>query len=264
MAAFFDAHNDEINTLVTKFRGYPINIDPPSIRNWIRQFEEEDWSLALKILNWVDYYDQARVVRELQNIHGQISALPNFDLNNSYFAPFCRVGHSGQIIIDRYRYGNKLKSHALDDSFIVPAQLNLLYDEKDAYFFFLEDFIGTGSETFKIWKKVADYVPSEDNLYLLVLTGYAEAIARIEEKLPLQVVCNRVIHENEKPLHDSNDLFLNEEKTKIRSYCEQAGSLPLGFGDCQSNVIFFYRAPDNVISILRCNTSWKGLFVRNI
>lgn len=265
MERFFDDHNNQIISFVTKFNGYSPDIDATAIRNWIRQFDAADWDLALKLLGWVDYYDHEHVCRELQALHQQISTLAGFNIGNSYFAPFCQVGHSGEVIVERYRFANGLKSHSFDNRFIHLSQLNLLYNQEDALFFFMEDFIGTGDSTFKIWEKVSDYVPSDKNLFLLVITGHQEAINRIEANLPLKVLSNRAIHDDTKIFSDLNTLFSRDEKTKIREYCQRAGSEPEGYGKSQSNVVFYYRAPDNIISILRSNNpNWKGLFIRNV
>lgn len=265
MESFFDEHDNKIREFVEKFRGYSIDIDAERIRNWIRRFDEEDWGLALKVLDWVDYYDNARVCRELRILHAQIAAMEGFDMNTSCFAPFCRVGHSGEIILERYRFANGFKSHRLDEWFIHLSELNLRYDMEEAMFFFIEDFIGTGDSTFQIWKKVSDYIPSEENLFLLVIVGHQSGIARIERELPLKVVYNRMIYEDAKIFSDSSQTFSDSEKTRLREYCERADEAPEGYGECQSNVIFYYRAPDNTISILRCNNpDWQGLFIRNL
>jgi len=261
---FFDEHNDQIRRLVQKFSGYSVDIDAETLRSWIRQFDEEDWNLALKILEWVNYYSNDRIVRELQSLSKQIK-VRGFNLDNSYFAPFCRVGHSGEIILERYRFANKLKSRKFDDHFIHLSKLNLLYDQRGASLYFLEDFIGTGNQTLYIWDKIADFVPPNNDLYLLVIVGHEEGIKRVVEKLPLEVVCNRTIYENEKIFSDANNTFSDDEKRRIREYCNRAGEWPEGYGRCQSNVVFYYRAPNNTISILRANNpKWKGLFIRNL
>jgi len=138
----------------------------------------------------------------------------------------------------------------------------LKYDEPEARLFFVEDFIGTGDSTFKIWKKISDI--HQEDLYLLVITGHQEGIDRIENELPITVICNRIITDNRKWFSNSNTTFSAQEKSKIKEYCNFAGSQPEGYKQCQSNVVFFYRAPNDIISILRCNNSnWKGLFIRN-
>ena len=73
------------------------------------------------------------------------------------------------------------------------------------------------------------------------------------------------MYDNDKFLSAQNMNYTDEEKNRIMSYCQRAREYPIGYGNCQSNIIFYYRAPNNVISILRANNdNWQGLFIRHI
>lgn len=262
--SFFDDNNTQIRRLVQKFTGYAITIDAESLRGWIRQFEEEDWPLALKILDWVNYYDNAQICRELHNFYGQIQTR-GCNINNSYFVPFCRVGHSGEIINERFRFANNFKTRNFDDRFVHSAALNLKYNVKHSSFFFLEDFIGTGDQTIEMCGRILEFVPADNDLFLFVITGHEEGIERVERETPLEVICNRVIYDDAKCFSDNNPNFSQDERERIREYCDRVGNWPDGYGGCQSNVIFYFRAPNNTISILRANTrNWNGLFNRHM
>jgi len=261
---FFDDNNQIIRRLVQKFTGYPINIDAETLREWIRQFEEEDWPLALKLLDWIDYYDNARVCRELQDFYRQIQTRGS-DINNSYFVPFCYAGHSGEIILERFRYANNLKAQRFDGRCVHVSGLNLFYKIKGSSFYFLEDFIGTGNQSIEMWNKVSEFVPPDNNLILFVINGHEEGIERVQNETPLEVICNRLIYDNQKVFSDGNETFSELEKRKIRQYCERVKTWPEGYGGCQSNVVFYYRAPNNTISIIRSSSpNWDGLFIRNL
>lgn len=265
MEKFFDDSDARIKGLVNKFTGYSITISENVIRNWIRQFDEEDWSLALKILFYIDYYDNARLCRELQGIHRQLLILPNFNINNTYFSPFCETGHSGEIILERYRFSNRLKRAQYNNRFKYLTELNLLYGEVDSNFIFLEDFIGTGDATIRIWNAIEEFVPNKEKVYLAVICGHDEGIRRVEAETALEVISNKRIYEYNKMVSPSNLEFSHEEKAKMIKYCIKAREYPEGYGNCQSNVVFYYRAPNNTISIIRSNNEdWQGLFIRNI
>lgn len=262
--SFFDANNDQIRRLVQKFTGYPINIDAESLREWIRQFDENDWPLALKILDWVDYYNNPRICGELHDFYQQIQTR-GCNINNSYFASFCPAGHSGEIILERFRFANNFKTRRFDRSFIHLSELNLMYSVRGSSFFFIEDFIGTGNQTVEMWERISNFVPPKNNLFLFVITGHEEGIERVEEETPLEVICNRVIYDDMKIFSEANQTFSRDEQQRVRRYCENVEHWPEGYGGCQSKVIFFYRAPNNTISILRCNApQWNGLFLRNL
>jgi len=262
---FFEQYDYRIRELAQKFAGYTIAIDHISIRNWLRQFDEEDRILGLKLLDYVNYYDPARMLREARVLHQQIqSLLGEFDLADSYFAGFSFAGHSSGIVLERYRLANRFSRPRHNGHFIYLSELNRLFDKKDAKFFFIEDFAGTGNTTIEIWEKIRDFVPNHENVYLLLYVAHEEGKRKIEQETPLQVISNKINYEADKVLSAQNTFFTNEEKEKLRNYCEKAGSEPEGYGTCQSNTIFFYRAPNNCISILRCNNrNWRGLFIRN-
>jgi hypothetical protein len=143
--------------------------------------------------------------------------------------------------------------------------LSDLYEKQDSYFFFLEDYVGTGESTLEMWKKIKDFVPNTDKLYLIVFIAHDEAIQKIENATPLKIITIRTLTERDKIFSSNNTYFTPDEKETLLRYCETKTPYPLGFGDCQSNVVFYYRAPDNTISILRANISdWKGLFLRDL
>jgi len=115
-----------------------------------------------------------------------------------------------------------------------------------------------------IWETIRDFVPNHDNAYLLLYVCHDEGKRRVERETPLQVFANRILYESDKILASQNTFFTADEKERLRAYCQTAGSEPEGYGACQSNTVFYYRAPNNCISITRCNTrNWRGLFIRN-
>jgi len=131
----------------------------------------------------------------------------------------------------------------------------------------VDDFVGTGNQATEAWESIQGVINDGNQMVLAVLCGTAEGIQRVEDATRgrLNVVCNTTLGENRKIFSKFNSTFTPEEKTILRSYCSRAGSQPEGYGNCQLALVFYYRAPNNVISILRTqNAKWKkGLFVRN-
>lgn len=261
---FFEANDTQIRDLSVKFTGYTVQIDHLAIRRWLRQFDLNDMALGLKLLEYIDYHSPDRMIRECTLLQNQINALPEgFNLGNSYFAGFSRAGHSSGIMLERYRLANNFASPRYDEHFIYLSSLSLFFNKRNAKFFFIEDFAGTGDSTIQLWNEIRDFVPNPDNVYLLLCVTHDEARRRIASDTPLTIIPNKVLFNADKILSPQNTFFSNDEKNKLRAYCEKAGSEPLGYGDSQSNVVFFYRAPNNIISILRANNNnWKGLFLR--
>jgi hypothetical protein len=262
--AFLEANDTQIRDLSDKFTGYTVQIDHLSIRRWLRQFDLNDMYLGLKLLEYIDYHNPAQLIDECKLLQNQINALPGgFNLVTSYFAGFSRAGHSSGILLERYRLANNFASPRYDAHFIYLSALNLFFDKKDAKFFFIEDFAGTGDSTIEIWNEIRDFIPNPDNVYLLLCAVDDQARQRITIETPLKIIPNKILFNTYRIFSPQNIFFTEDEKNKLRVYCERAGSEPLGYGNNQSNVVFFYRAPNNIISILRSNNNnWKGLFVR--
>jgi hypothetical protein len=261
---FFVTHDNEINELVQKFSGYWIDIDKYRVRAWIKQFDRTHWNLALKLLHNVDYYSQPRVIREFAVIHSQLLATLGDNLNNTYFCSLTPPGKSGDLMLPLYRQASALRHNRYNTMFIHVSDLPKFHGQSGLRFVFVDDFVGTGNTVIKNWENLQGFLTNAQELCLLVLVAYEEGIRKIEQFSNLNIITNRRLSVNEKIFSDSCTLFTREEKEILRHYCGiSRDHWPEGYGGCQSIIVFFHRAPNNTISILRCNTpSWKGLFPR--
>jgi hypothetical protein len=261
---FFATHNAEIDELVQKFRGYWSDIDRYKVIAWIQQFDRDHWELALKLLHKVDYYSPSRVIREFREIHAQLLVTLGRNLNNTYFCSLTPPGKSGDLMLPLYRQASELRHNRYNAMFIHVSDLPQFHDQSGIRFVFVDDFIGTGNTVIKYWENLQGFLTNAQEVCLLVLAAYEEGIEKIEQFSSLNIITNRRLSVNEKIFSESCTLFTREEKEILKHYCEISGnSWPEGYGECQSTIVFFHRAPNNTISILRCNTpSWKGLFPR--
>jgi len=259
---FFDTHFDTIRILARKFNSYD-DTDAYTIRQWIHQFDEDDWPLAIKILNYIDFYKPGRIITECRNLYEQLESIPNYQINRTIFSVFGGPGHSNSIILPSFRRGSGLRHYRYDSRF---EYYSTLYQrEPDAWYVFIEDFVGSGDSIIRHWSNLSGFYPPSDDLFLLTIAIHDEALTRLNDELPFEVIQNRLIRDNEKYCSEENQHFSADEKERIHHYCEIAGENPMGWGDCQSNVIFHYRSPNNTISLLRSNNArWHGLFKRYI
>ncbi|MFQ5821915.1 MAG: hypothetical protein ACE5I5_18150 [Candidatus Heimdallarchaeota archaeon] len=260
---FFDIHHEDILRLERKFAGYWTGLDKYDIRSWLLQFEMEHRELGLKLLHHVDYYSQSRVIREVRQIHEQILALAGGTLQDTYFASFTPPGKSGDELLPRYRLGSGLRSRRYDQLFVHISGLVDFFDKQVQRFVFVDDFIGTGTQAINIWNNIGGFLTEVEDVFLSVIVGFDEGIKNVERETPMKVIVNRRLFEEAKIFSLSNRVFTPDEKIVLRDYCERAGSWPEGYGGCQSIIVFSHRAPNNTISILRCDTpNWRGLFAR--
>lgn len=127
----------------------------------------------------------------------------------------------------------------------------------------VDDFIGTGDTVTKSWDNVRSQLPNDVSLYFAALLGYKTGKAAIESKTDLVVVLNKELDERHQVFAPESIQFSEEEKEILRSYCEKADDEPEGYGKTQAMVVFYYRSPNNIISILRSTAkNWRGIFPR--
>jgi hypothetical protein len=228
------------------------------------QFKPEHWELGLKLLTSVDYYTQNRVLGGGVQLHTQSLRVLGHP-NELYFASFsASPGRSGDEILPKYRLANHLTGASASRKFITLADLPRFIDDSNAKFVFVDDFVGSGKQAVETWKNIVGLVNPHHEVVLAVHVAFQEGLDYIQRETPLQVVCNRILTNVNKIFSSANSPFTADEKTALADYCNLAGEFPAGYQNMQANVVFYYRAPNNCISILRCNSRrWKGLFLRN-
>lgn len=262
--AFLDAHNDEISDLGRKFSSYFTSISRDDVRIWLRQFQPDHLHIALRLLQAVDFYSPPRITYAYRTAHEQFLATINSDsLEGVTFFPFGHAGKSGSSM--SHFYGNANGIHV--SKFKYFSEITRLFGEgheAEPKLVFIDDFIGTGSQAIETWERLREIpFPREARSFLLTLVAFDEAIEKVTDETDLQVITPRVLSEENRLFSPMNRLFSKAEKDILRGYCERVGQSPMGFGNCQALVVFHYKSPDNVVSILRGETEdWKPLFPR--
>lgn len=199
-------------------------------------------------------------------------------LNDTLFSSFTTPGKSGDELLPKYRLANNMRSRKYDNFFIHISDLVNFIEEpelgssaieekiepkKIKNFVLIDDFVGTGSQAVKIWEDIEGFLVNVEEIFLLVIYAFDEGIKNIERETPMKVISNYCLPATRRLFSINNTHFSSEEKIWLKNYCEIAGSWPMGYGDCQSTVVFCHRIPNNTISILRAKTqNWTGLFSR--
>ena len=266
---FLENHNSQIITLARKFSSYFTTIDRNDVRAWLRQFHTEHLDVALKLLQFVDFYDTPRITNAYRTAHQQLLAtIGSNSLDGITFFTFGRAGKSWDQMIYLYRNANdsipltKFKHYSEITSFFRGFD----EDSEEHKLVFIDDFIGTGSQAMETWDRLCEIpFPRESQVFLVTLVGFGKAIDEIMENTDLRVVTPRYLSEENRVFSPENTVFDDTERDILRTYCESVGQGPMGFGNCQASVVFYYKAPDNVISILRGHTEdWTPLFPRRL
>jgi hypothetical protein len=146
---------------------------------------------------------------------------------------------------------------------------------------FIDDFIGTGESARKYIKELAEECgqalkDSELRTYFIAMCGFQDRKADIELtlsqlKLPVNVHICDPLDESAKCFSDSSHAFPDPaERQRARNIAYEHGAQIvrencLGYGDCQTAVIFEYNCPNNNLPILWAESTdppWRPLFKR--
>ncbi|GAH75067.1 unnamed protein product, partial [marine sediment metagenome] len=215
----------------------------------------------------IDYYTNDHVCKMLQTIFRQLQTIPNYNFYKSFFSTFHIRAKSDQIIQERFRFATGLKNGRYKDKFIGVTDINKIRGDPENLFFFLEDFVGTGRSIVTNWGKAAHFLSEIDNLYLVIVCGHDFGIQNIEDNTGFKVTAGKIILEKERFYSEHNPIFDSSEQDIIMKYCEKVGYPVAGWGDCQSNVIFYSRAPNSTLPIFWKDVDndyeWRGLFKRH-
>lgn len=258
--SFCEIRCDDIQQLCRDFGDYePTAVDVSRVRRWLRQFDSEHWSLAIKLAQNLCYYDVGRVTEMMRSLHKVViqSVGDKKNLSSALFVPLGAVGESGFDIARRYRNVNRL--HQRQNQFVTILELpSRLYELEAPIVFFLEDFVGTGSQIAEYWEStLRELVPDYYPMYLLVLLACECGAKHIESESPILVSPVHTLDTRFRLISDSHPVFTKEEIEILRGYCDHIGNFPMGFGDLGLLVSFFYGTPNNTVSLIRGGRSQR-------
>jgi len=271
---FCDHNEGTISELARKFSSYVFNVEETHIRNWLKQFGEnntENLRLGLQLLNKTDYFSPRRIINEARDLHNKLLACKDMSIEEllrkpTYFVDFSpSSGHSQDALVAEYRLACDLRHMRYDKHFIYLRDINNFIDKKGITLVFLTDFIGSGKQVCDIWKEILWSISPNNEHFLLSICAYDSGILRIRQETEnkLCTITNRRYTNINRVFADENPDFTPEQKGILRALCETAGEYPTGFEDVQSTVVFYFRCPNDAISILRANNAnWVGLFKR--
>lgn len=262
-----DAHR--YRDWIQDYSGYRLPVTEGRIDRWREQFEDVDSDLSARLLDCVDYISQQRIGAAFKDL---LTSLPGWDINEQRrdgkwrFVPFsASTGESGDSMLSRFRHANNMGGRQYNNLFIHSSQLLLQEINADDTVVFVDDFSGTGQQACSVWENaLSELLPTRPNVYLVLVCARQPAIDRIHNDTDLIVSTHHVILTSHDIFSDECHHFSEQEKERIKHYCERADpNRPLGFGECGLVVVFQHSSPNNSIPILHVqNCRWIGLFSR--
>ena len=267
-----------ITAFARRFNSYVFPIEETQIRNWLRQFGENNVAnleLGLKLLDRIDYFSPARLVNESRELHGLLLAYKQTDVERllnkpTYFVDFSlSSGHSQDELVPKYRLASGLRHTRYDPHFIYLRDIGTFLSKRGVKrgitFVFLTDFIGSGRQVSDTWKDILWAISPENEHILLSICACNSGIEKIRQETGDQicVMTCRTYSDGDRIFANENREFTPSERKLLRELCETADEYPTGYLDVQSKTVFCFRCPNDSISILRANNeNWVGLFKR--
>ncbi len=274
---------------------------PDEIFKWLNNFlNENEIYFALILSDKIFYYneDEVRYLWKLilanrikrylfDEIFGENYSGTSENTNNQFidfirkecvFIGFGNIYKSGPHMI--YPFQQAVSDIIKKEDIYFIEYSNFLSRQEDfknkKIIFLLDDFIGTGNQVIKEWKKriiISDnykYNPHLSFIYI-ALTGFLNGVNNIEKNTDMKVIlgtqpmndcfrcfsCNSLIYDNE------------EERKEAEKIMKKAGKMlyehPLGYENDQATVAFYYNTPNNSLPVIwkkMKDESWVPLFKR--
>lgn len=262
------------------YRGVSLTTD--DVRNWLLQFDTNiNQRLIFKILDSLVYYSSANIKVKMKEIFSHIKEKKyqgKTKVSNVLVSYLDAPGKSG---VEYLKYFIEENSILAKNGVEKDKVLEKLKSEEFKYLVFVDDFLGTGKTIIDHIKDLNSKYPEiftiDVNIIIGVVTGFLDAKEKVEKELE-KLKINNISILLCQPLNDSNKCFSESSKTfsnpderkDARDICWEKGyelvkSDPLGFGDCQTNIIFPDTSPNNNLPILWAeNEQFKPLFKRTI
>jgi hypothetical protein len=264
---FCDANDDETSSFVTRFATYqPRAVTRAGVIRWLGQFTEADYPLAFRLLNAIDFYDLARVQALMRELHRAVTDLANgHSCRRIMFLPLGRPGDSGQVMMANYRNVNRLDRSRITERVDLPKLVFEAAKQKQRLaLVFLDDFVGSGRQVCNYWNEMLSQLVGPGPLTILAAPVVThDGANRIQNNTPIAVVGAHYVPPA--AVLSATDRFSDGEKNKLKSYCQRAGNMPLGFFDMGLLLAFTHGAPNNTLAAIRGSkrqTPWFGILPR--
>ncbi|MDH5524736.1 MAG: ATP-binding protein [Desulfobulbaceae bacterium] len=281
--------SEEITELTKKwsyYKGQKITDD--NVRAWLSQFGNNvNQRLMFKILQSVNYYSSGRVREKLKFAHDIVKRgltivktegkLKMDEFLISYLD--CPGKSGGGVYAKLYAdenkiyYKNVIEKNSIGDAIVCSGNAKALI--------FIDDFIGTGGTAEKYFKEINELYgsllrESSIKVFLIAICGFSDKIDFLNDllsdlKLDINIHICDPIDDSCKCFSDNSSIFVDfKEREEAKSIAYEYGTKLvsknyLGYGDCQTAIVFETNCPNNNLPILWENSNsipWTPIFSR--
>lgn len=248
----------------------PISFD--DVVKWILQFDTEDYDLAIRIIEHINFLNfgdikSALAIAYSKLIRKSIDKGTKITNTNTLFAGIGENGKSGSMISYHFRVVNELSEENFADND------ELIEKGKIENIVLIDDIISTGHQASKEIKQLTEKVTpfGVKNIFLLTVCGMREAIIKIEDETKAYTF-SAIEYSTKDTVIDLDGRFYNglayEEREKLKSRIEYYGKVanpkqPFGFGQIGGLIAFDFNTPNTSLPIIWSDSnSWIPIFKR--
>jgi len=228
-------------------------LTPEKVRDWFGNFgTEEEYKLALKIFNLMDYHSNKNIVETIKIYKTQIDqSMQTLNSKNLVLISSDENTDSSTSFI--YDLGKNWKVH--ESSTFRKSELpKEIMEDKNNYFVFFNDTHGTGNQFVGEFKTLIDTI-GQTKCAIISITMTDIAINRFKTEFPnialiqpsFQSTKNIEKHQDETTLNSQDIRLLNELGKKVYS------KGILGYKDTGLLVAYAYQCPNNTLPIIWAN-----------
>lgn len=263
-----------VERIETAIKGWPIHISLDHAIRWVLQFDSEDYSLAVRLIENLDVLGSVQVRSALEVAHTKLVrkiSEKGFPMkgDNTLFAAVGNSAKSGALIAYHYR----VTADIPENSFVESDEEDQLDLSKIENIVLVDDIIGSGKTIAKEVSRVAEEVYSlsrSRNIFVLTVAGYDEGIKHVIEETGASVVT--ALEYNAKDTVANLDAVFYQgmpvsERSialeKIKRYCKVLSRSSLGFAELGGLLVFDHNTPNTTLPIIWSNSKgWLPLFPR--
>lgn len=257
-----------------------------ALENWLGNFKlKNERRLAFELVPKIIVYSRKEMeilcqvaYRKLLELTAHASSrihMPLALINKSFL--FIPLTDGGNYWCRHLRHLYRLASGTAVQSFNDVSRAEF---SKRKYVIFVEDFVGTGNDAIRKYRKfkleqIANQFPHL-SLYYISLIGTEWGIRKISTNTRLSVICGEVLNDRYKAFN-ANSLIYEDERKRKKAFtafskyglklCDgdpEIDGYPLGFDDSQLTVVLYDNTPDNTLPVIWYpDKGWLALFKRN-
>ncbi len=239
---------------------------------WILQFDSEDYDLAIRILEHLNFLSFGDIKNALsiaysKLIRKSVEKGTKITNRNTLFAGLGENGKSGSMISYHFRVINDISEENFSDN------EELIETGEIENIVLIDDILSTGfqasKEIIKLTEKVTPF--GVKNIFLLTVCGMKDGIIKVEEETKAYTF-SAIEYSTKDTVIDLDGRFYKglsiEERERFKSRMKYYGKIayqkqPLGFGEIGGLIAFDFNTPNTTLPLIWSDSnSWIPLFKR--